>query len=163
VKIIATLKRIDILSFWVLLKLAVRHPMFVYPTFKATKVCLQVSTMHFGRAHYKNTSANAFRHAYWNYLIAKKCTKWSKNRKRIVSWTKLITDWHENAFKNRELAKLMDLHNNAIGRAIFQENHEKSIEEVTELLLKMTKKSVKIQHKEEFSKNKFTLVHISDI
>ena len=161
-KLFGILKHITIRSFWSLLKLGLRYPLFAYPTFKATKTCLSVSTQYFGRAHYQNTPANAFRHAFWNYLIAMKCTKWSKNISSILTWTKAITDWHEDAFRNRELARLMDLHNNAIGRSIFLNNHHKTIEEATSLLLNMTDTSVLIEHKDELHENALNLVHISN-
>lgn len=158
--ILATLKRIDFLTFWSLLRLCFRYPLFPYPTFVATKACLRRSTQHFGRAHYQNTAGNAFRHAYWNYLIAKYCVKWSKKEETVLTWTKAITDWHENAFKNRELAKLMDLHNNRIGRTLFKENPKQSIEKVTSHLLEMTKVSVLINSKEALAQNPTSLVHL---
>jgi len=70
-------------SFWQLALLGIKNPFFIYPTFTATKQCLKISTEHYGRSHYQNTPANAFRHAFWNYLIAIKCTKWSKNSNRV--------------------------------------------------------------------------------
>jgi len=160
--VIATFKRIDISSFWSLFKISIQNPLFLYPTYKATRKCLKVSTNQFGRAHYQNSSANAFRHAFWNYLIAKYCTKWSKITSRILKWTKSITDWHENAFKNRELARLMDFHNNEIGRAIFIQNQEKTEEEVLQELLQLTNSSKKIEVKADILKNKFNLVHITE-
>ncbi|MDT0606129.1 DUF6973 domain-containing protein [Croceitalea rosinachiae] len=160
--VIAIIKRIDLASFWMLLRLCIKHPLFLWPTFKATKVCLQVSTQHFGTAHYQNTPANAFRHAYWNYLIARKCTKWSESNKKIMNWTSAITDWHENAFKNRPLARLMDLHNNKIGRTVFLNNSKQSTEKVLLIFLEMTKDSIKISKEEELPKNINNLVHITD-
>ncbi len=158
--ILQILRRIDFQSFRSLLGLCLRYPLLPYPTLMATKICLKIATQHFGKAHYQNTAANAFRHAYWNYLIAKRCTKWSKNEDKILFWTKAITDWHENAFKNRELAKLMDLHNNNIGRTVFRENSKQSIEKVTTLLLEMTKNSALISSKETLEQNPTNLVHL---
>ena len=160
--LIAIIKRIDLASFWMLLKFCIKQPLFLWPTFKATKICLEVSTQYFGNSHYQNTPANAFRHAYWNYLIAQKCTKWCKNYTIILNWTTAITDWHENAFKNRPLARLMDLHNNKVGRTLFLNNYELSTEKVLFNLLEMTKNSVKISKEEELPKNINNLVHISD-
>jgi len=34
---------------------------------------MQIATLNFGRKHYQNGQANAFRHALWNVLIAQKC------------------------------------------------------------------------------------------
>ncbi len=138
------------------------NPFFVVPTIRATTECMKTATTYFGRKHYQNGPANAFRHAYWNYLIAKKCAKWSKNETVILKWTKNITDWHENAFKNRALPRLMDLHNNKIGRTVFVTNSSSIIKEVVELLFEMSKQSIKITSKEQLEGNTTNLVHITD-
>jgi len=159
---IAIIKRVDLASFWKLTKLCLNHLLFLWPTFKATQACLKVSTQHFGRAHYQNTPANAFRHAYWNYLIAKYCTNWSQNQERILNWTKSVTDWHENAFKNRPLARLMDFHNNKIGRAIFLVSPDLPAEKAVLIFLEMTQNSLKISSESEIRQNISTLIHITD-
>jgi len=161
-KIVATLKRIEFSTFVRLLKLGITHPLFLWPTYRATKDCLQVASSYFGRAHYQNTPANAFRHAYWNYLIAKYCTNWSKNQERILSWTKSITDWHENAFKNRPLPRAMDFHNNQIGRTLFCEHRSTPNRSMLSLFLTMTERSVKICSAAEIEQNPLHLVHITD-
>ena len=43
----------------------------------------------------------------------------NKDLDSIISWTKEITDWHEDFSPNKELARAMDLHNNFIGRELF--------------------------------------------
>ena len=103
--VLKTLKRISLKSFWLLAKLCLRFPFFVLPTLSATKQCMSTSTELYGRLHYKNGPANAFRHAFWNYLIAKRCFRSRKNINGVLIWAKKITDWHESAFPNRELAK----------------------------------------------------------
>lgn len=45
--------------------------------------------------------------------------KREKDLDSIISWTKEITDWHEDFSPNKELARAMDLHNNFIGRELF--------------------------------------------
>ena len=55
-----------------LVVLSVKHLHFLFPTFLATKNCMQLSTQIYGPLHYGNGQANAFRHALWNVLIAKK-------------------------------------------------------------------------------------------
>ena len=62
----------------------------------------------------------------------------------VLVWTKKITDWHENAFPNRELAKKMDLHNNEVGRFIFKEHFSKLENQVVDILREMTSNAVKI-------------------
>lgn len=123
---------------------------------------MRTATTYFDRKHYLNGQANAFRHAYWNYAIAKECTYWSKNEGRILQWTKLITDWHENAFRNREMARVMDFHNNAIGRALFKEHRTSSLDKILELLLKMTAQSVRIRTAMETTRHPNALVHLKD-
>lgn len=160
--LIKTIRRINLKSFWLLLKLGLKNPFFIYPTFIATKQCLIISTQHYGRLHYLNSPANAFRHAFWNYLIAKKCTKWSKNIDKIKDWTKNITDWHENAFKNRPLARKMDFHNNYIGRLVYLKYSDRSVEEVLLIVLDMAKKSIKITEQTLLEKYQSSLVHLTN-
>lgn len=142
--------------------LGIGRPLFIFPTIKATKDCIKISTSHYGKLHHKNGPANAFRHAHWNYLIAKRCLKWSKKESIVSEWAKKVTDWHEEAFPNIALAKAMDLHNNAVGRFIFEGNIEKSEEEIIYLLQKMALTSVKIEENTDLSSLKDQLVHILD-
>lgn len=138
----------------------IRRPLFLVPTVKATKDCIRISTENYGKLHHKNGPANAFRHAFWNYLIAKRCFRWSKDEETVVNWSKKVTDWHEDAFLNDELAKEMDLHNNAVGRFLFRKNPASSEQEAIEILKKMTLNSTKIDLKTDLSKLKNQLVHI---
>ena len=135
-----TLKRMNAKSLWQLIGLVANSPHFLYPTLLATKQCMRVSTLHYGKEHYRNTPANAFRHAFWNYLIAHSCAKWSTDQSKVLTWTKAITDWHENAFINQELARLMDFHNNEIGRIVYIQNSSKNLDFVIKLLLTKTQK-----------------------
>lgn len=123
---------------------------------------MSISTQHYGRLHYKNGPANAFRHALWNYLIAKKCHLIRKNEVRVLTWSEKITDWHEVAFQNRELARKMDLHNNEVGRFIYLEYSSKAINEVTDILKEMTRVSSKVDTNSNFANFKNKLVHIID-
>lgn len=159
-KVWHTLKRINFKSLWQLIGLAIPHIYFLYPTYLATKECMRVSTKHFGREHYRNTPANAFRHALWNYLIAHYCAKRSTNQPKILKWTKAITDWHENAFLNRELPRLMDLHNNKIGRTVYLEHPSKEREPVIELLLIKTSAAIQINKMDDISAATKELVYL---
>jgi len=140
--------------------LGLSRPFFILPTLKATKDCMKISTAHYGKLHYKNGPANAFRHALWNSMIAQRCFRWGKNKDIALDWAKKVTDWHEDAFPNKALAKTMDLHNNEVGRFIFKENIEKSEEEIIEILQKMTTESIKIEEGADLSEFKNQLVHI---
>ncbi|MGX1928209.1 DUF6973 domain-containing protein [Flagellimonas sp. 2504JD4-2] len=161
-KVLNTLKRISPKKLWSLAKLCLKFPRFVFPTLTATKNCMSLSTQLYGRLHHKNGPANAFRHAFWNYSIAKKCFRSGKNIGPVLSWTKKITDWHENAFPNRELARKMDLHNNEVGRFIFQEHLSKLENHVVEILKVMASKAVKIDSQTDFTSLKNQLVYIID-
>ncbi|MGW9684733.1 DUF6973 domain-containing protein [Flagellimonas sp. 2504JD1-5] len=160
--VLKTLKRISLKSFWTLAKLCLRFPFFIFPTLSATRQCMSTSTEIYGRLHYKNGPANAFRHAFWNYLIAKKCFRWRNNMEAVLVWAKKITDWHENAFPNRELAKKMDLHNNEVGRFLFKKHFSKLESQVIDLLREMTSNAIKIDIETDFTLVKNQLVYIID-
>lgn len=140
--------------------LALKNPLFIWPTFKATQETVNLSYHYYQRKHHENGPANAFRHALWNYLIVKKCTKWSKSKEKVLRWAKNITDWHEHAFPNRELARKMDLHNNEVGRSLFLEHENDDFDDVIEKLLKMTEASVYIKEAAVLKSLKNKLVHI---
>lgn len=159
---IAVLKRVDLKNILKVIFIGIGHPLFIVPTIRATKDCVRISTENYGRLHHKNGPANAFRHALWNYLIAKRCFRIRHNRDSVLEWAKKITDWHEHAFPNQELAKQMDFHNNAVGRFVFQENPEKTESEVIELLKSMTLVSVKIDSDTDLTSLKTQFIHILD-
>lgn len=138
------LKRVNFKSLWQLAVLSIQHPYHLYPTYRATKECMRISTLHFGRDHYRNTPANAFRHALWNYLIAYYCAKRGTPPAKALKWTKAITDWHENAFVNSEPARSMDFHNNEIGRMLYLEHHAENMETIMQLLLDKTNEAVQV-------------------
>jgi hypothetical protein len=102
-----------------LLLLFFKKPLFVYPTIKATILTYSISEKRYPKGHQKNGRANAFRHCLWNVLICFYCYKWNSKTKVVVSWAKLVTDWHEKFSPNRPLDKAMDLHNNRLGRNLF--------------------------------------------
>jgi len=140
------------------------HFWFIWPTMRATKQAVTIATAHFGGSHHKNTPANAFRHALWNYLIASKCSYWSKNDTRVVDWTKKITALHELLLPGNELADAMDLHNNAVGRHVYTTNTARPLEEIIDLLLAMVNRSIKVTSIEEIINiQKDQLIHILEI
>nr|WP_299382404.1 hypothetical protein [Allomuricauda sp.] len=143
--------------------IGLRNPWFVLPTFKATQQSMKISTEHYGRKHHKNGPANAFRHALWNFIIAKKCQRWSNDQTKILAWTKQITDWHEEAFPNSELAKAMDLHNNHVGRNLFEMYSDKTITGIVNHIKEMASNSTFIQSKSDLSTLKNQLAHITKL
>jgi len=160
VNLFAILKRVDFKNILKVIFIGLSRPHFIWPTIKATKDCISISTMNYGKLHHKNGPANAFRHAFWNYLIAKRCFQWQKNEETVLAWAKKVTDWHEDSFPNKELPKEMDLHNNEVGRFIFEQNTDKSEQEVIELLKQMTLESIKIDDSSLLSEYKNRMVHI---
>jgi hypothetical protein len=130
------------MSFWKLVKginfkqiaslgaFLLQHPIFMFATVKATSQTMRIVQEEFPDIHGKDNKANAFRHALWNFLIAFQCAKNEKDIAKVISWTKKITDWHEDFSPNIALARAMDLHNNHIGRTLFSNlkiNFEKEI------------------------------------
>ena len=140
--------------------LGLGHPLFLWPTIGATRDCVRISTHHFGRLHHKNGPANAFRHALWNYLIAEACFPWTSKEERAIVWAEKITLWHEDSFPNKELARKMDLHNNAVGRDLLRQGRDREREVVIGLLLEMSGASVLIDTGTDLSQLKNQLVHI---
>ena len=158
---IAVLKRASFKNILKVIFIGLPHLHFILPTLRATKDCMMISTELYGRLHHKNGPANAFRHAFWNYLIAKRCFKWQKNKTAAVHWAKKITDWHESAFPNKPMAKRMDLHNNAVGRFVFQNHVEQTEAEVVEILKKMALNSNLVNISSNLADFENELVHIT--
>ena len=158
--LLAVAKRVDFKNILKGVFIGLSRPHFILPTIKATKDCIAISTKNYGKLHHKNGPANAFRHAFWNYLIAKRCFNWQRNEEAVLVWAKKVTDWHEDSFPNKQLAKAMDLHNNEVGRFIFVKNTEKTEQEIVELLRKMTLESIKIDEKSTLLEHKNRMVHI---
>ncbi|MBT8312668.1 MAG: hypothetical protein KJO94_00225 [Eudoraea sp.] len=157
------LKSLDISALWALLKLCLRHPFRVIPTIRATRECVSVCDQHFGKTHHRNSPANAFRHALWNYYIARECNKGDGGHSKILEWTKKITDWHEVFSKNDFLAREMDLHNNRLGRLLFGQDPNMEAEEIITLLKSKLTTSIKISTPEDLQTvDKLMFVHLID-
>jgi len=120
-KIWETIKRFKLRQLFVLSKTLLLNPVYILPTYSATKETLKICDEKFGNAHHKNNKANAFRHALWNFLIAEKCFRRNNSVEKSIFWTKKITDLHEELSPNKSLARTMDLHNNEVGRKLFQQ------------------------------------------
>lgn len=157
---IAVLKRVSLKNIFKVIWIGLSHPFFIMPTIKATRECIKISSKTYGKLHHKNGPANAFRHALWNYLIAKRCQKWSKDDTKAMLWAQKITDWHELAFPNTDLARKMDFHNNEIGRQVFVEHPSESEHNVVFILKEKTKESTKVDESSIFTDYKNQLVHI---
>lgn len=156
-------RSLDPLAFWSLLRLGLGNPTYILPTLRATRQCLAVCDQYFGRQHHRNTPANAFRHALWNYYIARACYRGKTNREAPLCWAQKITDWHEDFSRNSPLARQMDLHNNRIGRAFFAQNPDMVPSIIIGLLENKISASKKISTVEELDKiAPMDFVHIID-
>lgn len=133
------LKQIGSLFVWFL-----KHPIYMLATFNATVITLRIAQKEFPDIHNLHNKANAFRHAIWNITIAIECNKYSQDDDKVLAWTKLITDWHEEFSPNMEMAKMMDLHNNFVGRNMFKTLKGKSKDEIIKELHGKLKKAIKI-------------------
>ncbi len=156
------LKSIDAKQLFGLLRFFLKKPGFAIPTISATIKCMKISEREFGKSHHLHNKANAFRHALWNLLIAKRCLKWNKNEKTVLEWAEETTTWHEHFSPNKPLAKTMDLHNNAVGRKFFPQLKDASEEKSVEFLKEKTESAKKIISPEEINNFENQLVYIED-
>jgi hypothetical protein len=161
------------MSFWKLIKgirfkqlislfgFSLKHPLLMFATIKATSHTMKIVQEKFPDIHGKDNKANAFRHAFWNYMIAVKCSRKEKHINAIISWTKEITDWHEDFSPNEPLARAMDLHNNHIGRELFQNHPSKTEREVINVLESRLIDAIQVNSCEEIEKHSINLVFIN--
>ena len=114
------LKNLSVNLTWKMIKALLSKPLLLIPTVWATIESILFSEINFTESHSGRGVANAFRHAAWNLLIAKNCAVFTSNEKAL-DWAKFITDLHEECFPNEPFDNQMDLHNNEIGRVVFEE------------------------------------------
>ena len=101
------------------------HPWYIYPTYKASYYALKYTKDYFGDRN-DGTLSNAYQHAVLNAYLAHYVASswvhlfWEKKSKGL-DWAKAIMDAHEMKGSNWDSpAGQMDLHNNAIGRSVFE-------------------------------------------
>ena len=111
-RVIKALFKIPFSELIYLIRECLKRPLYIWPTLAATKNCMLKAQRTYGDKHHGNGKANAFRHAYWCYLISNYCYQWSRNTEDVCVWTKKITDFHERCFINNPVETAMDLHNN---------------------------------------------------
>ena len=157
------LKHFNYSQLWQLFFLALKYPIYVYPTLKATVQSFKISKEEFPESHGKNGKGNAYRHAFWNALICYECKKWSKNTRRILAWAKLITNKHEQLSPNVPLDECMDLHNNNIGRNLFIASSFASVEEISEMIKYKLSLAKKIEQIEDAKLYPTELIYINEL
>ncbi len=157
--ILSKISNLNFRQFWVLMKVLISRPLFIIPTYKATRHTIRVCNERFGKAHQLDTRANAFRHALWNFLICEKCSKVSKSTEKAIFWSEKVTNLHELLSPNRDIARKMDLHNNFVGRNLYLEN---SNTDILKKLKEMLTEAVKVSSPEDVEKAGNKLVFIED-
>jgi len=131
----ARIRRLKFKEIFILLKLFLPNPFYIFPTYRATRETMEICNRLFGKKHYQDNRENAFRHAYWNFLIAEKVFIKNNSVEESVIWAKKITDLHERLAPNKALAQAMDLHNNEVGRTLFSNNpEENAVEKLQDLM-----------------------------
>ena len=156
--ITARIKQLSLKNLWRFFVLFLRHPIMGYQAIKATKQSIKICNDKFGMKHHGQGQANAFRHAFWNYLICKKCVKYAKNDQKSVDFAKKLTDLYEKATQNEPMDQAMDYHNNAVGRSIFIEIGIKKDDFAIVFVEKMSKNAKKVSNLIDFESNKRDLV-----
>lgn len=151
----------DFKQLWSLAGFCLRYPLYVIPTYTATRKTVKICDQKFGKAHHKNGRANAFRHALWNVIIIRRCKRWSSIEK-AASWAKRITDWHEDFSINEPLARAMDLHNNHVGRTFAMKHTDASESQLVQLVMVLIPLSRKHTTIEQMQEHPDTLTHIED-
>ncbi|MDT0685449.1 DUF6973 domain-containing protein [Autumnicola psychrophila] len=134
-------------------------PKFIVPTFKATKKTITICDQLFGNDHHSNNRTNAFRHALWNYMLCEEYQKVSISTEIAMEWSRKVTDLHENLIPNSELAKAMDLHNNQIGRKLFEESAASKIQ-IIDLLKEMMEHAIMVKNIQELQETGDKLIFI---
>lgn len=153
----ARIRQLNFKEIFILLKLFLPQPFYIFPTYRATRETLRLCDRLFGKKHYQDNRENAFRHAYWNFLIAEKVFQKNNSVEESIIWAKKITDLHERMAPNKALARAMDLHNNEVGRNLFSNNPE---ENAVEKLQDLMDSAVKITEPElsKFDKNQLVFI-----
>jgi hypothetical protein len=111
-------KRLTWAEFWLL---------FVYPeliplTSNASDDATAEAKKQWSGSQYQ-TKADAFRHAYWNILLSARIRKHPLFF--FLPWAEMYTNAHESETPPG-LDKDMDLHNNAVGRSLYNSNKQLS-------------------------------------
>lgn len=140
-------------------RIFLKNPRYFFPTLKATLETIRVCDFKFGDKHHFDNPTNAFRHAYWNYLICIKCFKASGTAVEVAAWAKKVTDLHEDLSPNELLAREMDLHNNRIGREIFL-NNSQGIPGPVKFFKKLMAEAIRVDTLEQIKNAGSQLVYI---
>lgn len=162
-KIYGILKNLSANLTWKMIKALMSKPLLLIPTVWATTESVMFSELHFHEPHGGRGVANAFRHAAWNLLIAKNCSVFTTTEK-AVDWAKFITDLHEECFPNELFDHEMDLHNNRIGREVFEESSKNKLskKEMIAELINKSESAVGLTNEKEFASHRNEMVYFDE-
>ncbi len=157
------LKNLSVSFTWKMFRGLISNPLLLIPTVWATIESILFSELHFHEAHGGRGVANAFRHAAWNLLIAKNCSVFT-SKEKAFEWAKFITDLHEECFPNEPFDHEMDLHNNRIGREVFEKlsKNKLSKKQMIAALVKKSNSAVGLTDEKEFERYKKELVYFDE-
>lgn len=155
-------KNLDFTQLFGLFGLFLRNPLYMIPTIFATRDCMNIAQQEYGSKHHLSNPANAFRHALWVILIIRKCLKWRNNEEKAISWAKKFTDWHEKFSPNEALEEAMDLHNNQVGIALYEELKAENEKEIISFLRQKASEAEKIILVAEVDNLERILVYIDE-
>ncbi|WP_073215080.1 DUF6973 domain-containing protein [Aequorivita viscosa] len=161
-KILSRIWELKFSKLWRLAWIGVKNPFLVMPTNQATLHTMQICDRIYGHTHHGDNKANAFRHALWNILIAKRVLKIVKTDEKALQWSDKITTLHETLMPNPPLEMEMDLHNNMMGRKLYLELQDASEEKIIEFLKVKLEEAVQIKTVEETENLKDFLVFIEE-
>ena len=130
----------NIRQFLKLSQFFIKEPFLIIPTYKASRETLEICNSKFGKQHHMDNKANAFRHALWNFILCRNYYERNRSLDASLVKSKKITDLHETLFTNEKPARLMDLHNNKIGRSLFYKDKQFDIVRQLELMMNEAKK-----------------------
>lgn len=155
-----TLKNLSVSFTWKMFSGLISKPLLLAPTIWATMESVLFAERYFHEPHGGRGVANAFRHAAWNLLIAKNCSVFT-TKEKAIEWAKFITDLHEECFPNEPFDHEMDLHNNRVGREIFDELSRQKLnkKEMIAALVKKSDSAVGLMTSGEIKKMKKELVY----
>lgn len=106
--------------------LLAKHPWYWYSTYKAAYYAHSYTEQYFGNTH-DNSKANAFQHSLLNAYLADFASKswihflWQTKSKGLW-WARAITNAHEVGDNWDSPSGQMDLHNNEIGRNVYDQH-----------------------------------------
>lgn len=160
-KLFKIIRTLSVNMTWKMISGLLSKPLLLMPTVWATVESVLFSEINFDESSSGRGISNAFRHAAWNLLIAKNCSFFT-TKKKGVAWAKYTTDLHEECFPNEPFDHEMDLHNNCIGRELFEKLTSENVSHKKEMIAALMKKcdsAVGLTDEKEFEKYRNELVY----